>query len=113
MKIGGARGGRSQLVLFLSPDCAICEALLPALRSAHGAERGWLDMVLASDGEASKHAEFVRDKGLGEISIRDVGAPGTQLRRREAAVRRLDRRSGQAVRRPAWSIRASIWKVCS
>ena len=64
VKIGGARGGRGQLVLFLSPDCEVCEALLPALRSAHGAERGWLDMVLASDGEASKHAEFVRDKGL-------------------------------------------------
>ena len=64
VKIGGVRGGRSQLVLFLSPDCAVCEALLPALRSAHGAERGWLDIVLASDGEASKHAQFVRDKGL-------------------------------------------------
>jgi len=64
VKIGGARGGRSQLVLFLSPDCGVCEALLPALRSALGAERGWLDLVLASDGEPSKHAEFVRDKGL-------------------------------------------------
>jgi methylamine dehydrogenase accessory protein MauD len=64
VKIGGARGGRGQLVLFLSPDCEVCETLLPALRSAHGAERSWLDMVLASDGEASKHAEFVRDKGL-------------------------------------------------
>jgi len=64
VKIGGVRGGRSQLVLFLSPDCEVCEALLPALRSAYGAERGWLDMVLASDGEPSKHAEFVRDKGL-------------------------------------------------
>jgi methylamine dehydrogenase accessory protein MauD len=64
VKIGGARGGRGQLVLFLSPDCAVCEALLPALRSAHGAERGWLDMVLASDGEPAQHAEFVREKGL-------------------------------------------------
>jgi methylamine dehydrogenase accessory protein MauD len=64
VKIGGVRGGRSQLVLFLSPDCEVCDALLPALRSAHGAERGWLEMVLASDGEPLKHAEFVRDKGL-------------------------------------------------
>jgi methylamine dehydrogenase accessory protein MauD len=64
VKIGGVRGGRSQLVLFLSPDCEVCEALLPALRSAYGAERDWLDMVLASDGESSRHAEFVRDKGL-------------------------------------------------
>jgi methylamine dehydrogenase accessory protein MauD len=67
VKIGGARGARSQLLLFLSPDCAICETLLPALRSAEGAERSWLDVVLASDGEAGKHEAFVRDKGLGKF----------------------------------------------
>jgi methylamine dehydrogenase accessory protein MauD len=67
VKIGGARGARSQLLLFLSPDCAICETLLPALRSAEGAERSWLDVVLASDGDAGKHEAFVRDKGLGKF----------------------------------------------
>jgi methylamine dehydrogenase accessory protein MauD len=67
VKIGGARSGRSQLLLFISPDCTVCEALLPALRSAHGAERGWLDIVLASDGAQEKHAEFVRDKGLAKF----------------------------------------------
>jgi len=64
VKIGGARGGRSQLLLFLSPACAVCETLLPALRSAQGAERNWLDIVLASDGEQDPHRDFVRDKGL-------------------------------------------------
>jgi methylamine dehydrogenase accessory protein MauD len=64
VKIGGVRGGRSQLLLFLSPGCAICETLLPALRSAQGAERRWLDIVLASDGEREPHEVFVRDKGL-------------------------------------------------
>lgn len=64
VKIGGVRGGRSQLLLFLSPSCTVCEALLPALRSAQGAERGWLDIVLASDGEFDGHQAFVRDKGL-------------------------------------------------
>jgi methylamine dehydrogenase accessory protein MauD len=64
VEIGGVRAGRSQLVLFLSPDCAICESLLPSLRSAQAAERGWLDIVLASDGAESKHDAFVRDKGL-------------------------------------------------
>jgi methylamine dehydrogenase accessory protein MauD len=64
VKIGGVRGGRSQLVLFIAPECMVCEALLPAVRSAHGAERGWLDIVLASDGEPSQHSQFVRDKGL-------------------------------------------------
>ncbi len=62
--VGGARTGRSQLVLFLSPDCAVCEALLPAVRSAGAAERQWLDVVLASDGDAERHGRFVRDKGL-------------------------------------------------
>jgi methylamine dehydrogenase accessory protein MauD len=64
VRIGGVRGGRSQLVLFLSPDCAVCEVLLPAVRSAQGAERAWLDIVLASDGESARHAQFVKDKGL-------------------------------------------------
>ncbi len=65
VRIGGVRSGRGQLLLFLSPDCAICETLLPAVRSANSAERSWLDIILASDGEAEKHAAFVRDKGLG------------------------------------------------
>ena len=64
VKIGGERGGRSQLVLFLSPSCAICETLLPAVRSAQSAERGWLDICLASDGDVDQHELFVLDKGL-------------------------------------------------
>jgi len=64
VKIGGVRGGRSQLLLFLAPGCAICESLLPAVRSAQGAERSWLDIVLASDGELAQHEAFVRNKGL-------------------------------------------------
>ncbi len=67
VRIGGMRGGRSQLILFVSPECAVCEALLPAVRSAHGAERGWLDIVLASDGEPATHTQFVREKGLGKF----------------------------------------------
>jgi methylamine dehydrogenase accessory protein MauD len=64
--IGGVRG-RSQLLLFLSPDCAVCEALLPAVRSAQGAERGWLDIVLASDGAPEQHRAFVRNKDLSKF----------------------------------------------
>jgi methylamine dehydrogenase accessory protein MauD len=66
VQIGGVRG-RGQLLLFLSPDCKICDALLPAVRSAQGAERQWLDIVLASDGESYAHAEFVREKHLGKF----------------------------------------------
>src|ERR1700692_4362350 len=50
VQIGGVRGGRSQLLLFLSPNCTVCEALLPAVRSAHGAERHWLDIHFARSG---------------------------------------------------------------
>jgi methylamine dehydrogenase accessory protein MauD len=67
VQIGGVRGGRSQLLLFLSPDCTVCEALLPAVRSAQNAERAWLDIILASDGEHERHAEFVREKNLGKF----------------------------------------------
>lgn len=67
VKIGGARGGRGQLLLFISPDCPVCESLLPAIRSAHGAERKWLDVVLAGDGDVERHVGFVRDKGLGKF----------------------------------------------
>jgi methylamine dehydrogenase accessory protein MauD len=67
VRIGGARGGRSQLLLFVSPDCAICESLLPAVRSAQAAERAWLDIVLASDGDAERQLQFVKDKGLGRF----------------------------------------------
>jgi len=67
VQIGGAAGGRSQLLLFLSPDCGICESLLPSVRSAYSAERAWLDIVLASDGEGDSHAAFVRDKGLAKF----------------------------------------------
>jgi methylamine dehydrogenase accessory protein MauD len=67
VRIGGVRGGRSQLLLFISPGCTVCETLLPAVRSAQGAERAWLDIVLASDGDPAKHAEFVLEKGLGKF----------------------------------------------
>jgi len=65
--IGAAHGGRSQLLLFVSPDCKICDALLPALRSARGAEHAWLEIILASDGELDGHARFVREKNLGQF----------------------------------------------
>ena len=66
--IGVSREGRSQLILFLSPECTICQSLLPSVRSAQGAERQWLDVILASDGGTpERHAAFVRDKSLGKF----------------------------------------------
>jgi len=55
--IGGEQP-KSQLIFFLSPTCPVCKKLLPVLKSASQAEREWLDVVLASDGEATQHLGF-------------------------------------------------------
>lgn len=62
--IGGKRHRRGQLIFFLSPDCPVCKTLLPVVRSARGAERSWLDVVLASDGDAAAHRRLVMAEGL-------------------------------------------------
>lgn len=64
---GKPASGRSQLVYFLSHDCPVCRSLLPALKSAASAEKEWLDIVLASDGEHADHAKFVESQGLQEF----------------------------------------------
>ncbi len=61
--IGGARS-RSQLIFFLSPTCPVCKKLLPILKSASHAEKSWLDVVVASDGESTQHLAFYRDAKL-------------------------------------------------
>ncbi len=63
VSIGGERT-RSQLLFFLSPTCPVCKKLLPVLKSASNAERDWLDVVLASDGEATQHLAFYGDAKL-------------------------------------------------
>lgn len=64
-RIGGARtDGRSILVLFVSPTCPVCKSLLPVVKSSRKDERGWLDVVLASDGNVPEQREFVRAQGL-------------------------------------------------
>jgi len=60
----GRRGDRSQLLFFLSPDCPVCNALTPALKSAARAESDWLRVVLASDGDDQDHRGYVERKGL-------------------------------------------------
>jgi methylamine dehydrogenase accessory protein MauD len=61
--IGGERA-KSQLIFFLSPTCPVCKKLLPILRSASQAERDWLDVVIASDGDSTQHLGFYRDAKL-------------------------------------------------
>lgn len=63
LTLGGA-SSRSTLVFFLSPSCPVCKKLLPVLRSMRRDEADWLDIVLASDGEAAQHAAFVERNDL-------------------------------------------------
>jgi methylamine dehydrogenase accessory protein MauD len=68
LKVGAARSdGLSTLILFLSPTCPVCESLLPVLQSSRNHEKGWLQIVLASDGDPASHREFVRSHGLLEF----------------------------------------------
>jgi methylamine dehydrogenase accessory protein MauD len=61
---GPSEDGRALLLFFLSPDCPVCKALLPALRSLARAEARQLGVVLASDGEPEQHRRFVREAAL-------------------------------------------------
>ncbi len=60
----GAPNAKASLIFFLSPTCPVCKKLLPILRSARASERDWLDVILASDGEMSKHQRFVNTAQL-------------------------------------------------
>ena len=60
----GGGTGRGRLVFFLSPTCPICKTLVPALRDVARAERAWLDVILASDGQEERHRALIREERL-------------------------------------------------
>lgn len=65
LTVGGVPGtDRAQLVFFLAPDCPVCKALLPAVKSAARSEADWLDLILASDGHELDHQRFIQDNQL-------------------------------------------------
>jgi methylamine dehydrogenase accessory protein MauD len=67
-RIGAPREDeRSTLLMFLSPTCPVCKTLLPVLKSSARSEQGWLDILLASDGEPAAQAEFRRKSGLSQL----------------------------------------------
>jgi len=63
----GPKPSRSTLVFFLSPTCPVCKKLLPIIKSVSTAERQWLDVVLASDGEKAQHQRFIETAGLSQF----------------------------------------------
>ena len=64
ISIGGGAGSKSQLLFFMSPDCPVCNELMPALLSSARAEAAWVDVVLVSDGDQQDHAGYVARKGI-------------------------------------------------
>jgi len=64
LTVGGARDdGRATLVLWISPSCPVCKALVPTARSMAEAED--LHLVFASDGsKLEQHRAYVRDLGI-------------------------------------------------
>jgi methylamine dehydrogenase accessory protein MauD len=64
--IGGKREGElDTLLLFLAPNCPMCNKLLPTARKMAAYEN--LDVVVVSDGPREEHAEFLRKHDLGDI----------------------------------------------
>ena len=65
LTVGGTRtDGRSLLVMFVSPTCPVCKALLPVLKSSRKSESDWLDVILASDGDLAEQRAFVSEHSL-------------------------------------------------
>jgi methylamine dehydrogenase accessory protein MauD len=77
LTIGAPRDdGRSTLLLFVSPTCPVCKTLLPAVLSSRKDERGWLDVLLASDGDLAQQRDFVRHQRLEAVPYIVSGALG-------------------------------------
>lgn len=64
VSVGLSSNRRSQLLFFLSPTCPVCKKLLPILKSISASERGWLELVFASDGDRIEQFDFFRRAAL-------------------------------------------------
>lgn len=64
--IGGKRP-RSQMMLFVSPNCPVCKKLLPLAKSVARGERGGLDLILVGDGDMAEQKAFVEKQNLGDV----------------------------------------------
>lgn len=64
VRVGGTQP-RGLFVLFVSPTCPICKALVPAAKSLARAERARFDFAFASDGSTREaHQRYAEDMGL-------------------------------------------------
>lgn len=68
LSIGRARSdGKTMLLMFVSPTCPVCKALLPLLKASRKSERAWLEIVVASDGDLLEQRAFAQREGLTEF----------------------------------------------
>lgn len=66
VQIGGQSvDGKASLMLFMSPNCPMCNKVLPAFKSLAREED--LDIVLISDGEREDHERFLKEHPLGSV----------------------------------------------
>jgi len=66
VQLGGpSAGGRSRLLLFVSPTCPICKKLLPIARAFAAAER--LEVILVGDGELAEQHAMIEQYALGDL----------------------------------------------
>ncbi|MEU6259551.1 hypothetical protein [Streptomyces sp. NPDC047043] len=76
VRIGGRRE-RHQLLVFVSPSCSTCRALLPGLKALARRERREYEVVLVSDGPLREHLEFLDGFTLGpDLSYVNAFAAG-------------------------------------
>ncbi|MEQ8663707.1 MAG: methylamine dehydrogenase accessory protein MauD [Gammaproteobacteria bacterium] len=63
----GQPSQHGELLFFVSPTCPVCKKLIPVLRSIARAERDWLRVILASDGDEAKQRAFYEKAELGDF----------------------------------------------
>lgn len=70
LHVGGRqKDGRSQLLLFVSPDCPMCKKLLPTALSFARSERSGVKIVLVGDGERTAHVAMVAEHKLESLPL--------------------------------------------
>jgi methylamine dehydrogenase accessory protein MauD len=74
----GGKQAKKKLLLFLSPECASCEDLAPAIRTVHKKERKTLDVVLIGvDGDDAGGRDFLKRnslQGIPWVSLPDLAS---------------------------------------
>jgi methylamine dehydrogenase accessory protein MauD len=61
---GGDPDGFSTLIMFVSPDCPVCDKVLPAIKAIAREERAWLRLIFAGDGSVLEYNALRDRKGL-------------------------------------------------